>query len=375
MNTLRSALLVALPLAASAAFACTTQTIIEEKAPEGSSGGPAANEPSPLEGLAADWQAKAAANLDERAGTWLSSPPKVANVSCAMSCHTTFPYLIARSSLGDAATKSADTARARFVTRVSEATSGTAIPFYGKNEDSKVKESHATEAVLNAAALSLDDLGGGNPLSADAKKALDRMWAQQSADGSWAWLEFGLEPWEARNDWGAALAALVAGSIPENSSAGQAAGTAKVISYLNGRLSSMAFHDKVMVLWASGKLQGLLDQAKADEIVDALSAKQLDDGGFSLGSFGKGDIASKGAKQSDGYATALAVLALCRGSAENAKRPDVKKGLAWIAQNQAADGSWPGRSVNSTSQRAAGFMTDAATSYATLAITQCGMAK
>ena len=84
----------------------------------------------------------------------------------------------------------------------------------------------ATESVLNAAALALDDIGNGMALSASSKSALDRMWSQQRTDGTWDWLEFGLEPWEARNDFGAAIAALVAGSVPAGSTTAQAAGTA-----------------------------------------------------------------------------------------------------------------------------------------------------
>ena len=54
-----------------------------------------------------------------------------------------------------------------------------------------------------------------------------------------------------------------------------------------------------------------------------------------------------------------------------AKRPDVKKGLSWLAHNQAEDGSWPGHSVNDTTAQVKGFMTDAATAYASIAITMC----
>src|SRR6185369_4054271 len=104
------------------------------------------------EGLRADWQVRAVSYLDKRSASWLASPPPISNVSCAMSCHTTFPYVMARSSLAPfAKTPAADEARARFEARVAEAAAGTAVPFYGSDGDDKGKQSHATEAVLNAA--------------------------------------------------------------------------------------------------------------------------------------------------------------------------------------------------------------------------------
>ena len=53
----------------------------------------------PVEGLADDWQARAAGYLELRSASWLESPPDIANVKCAMSCHTTFSYLMARATL------------------------------------------------------------------------------------------------------------------------------------------------------------------------------------------------------------------------------------------------------------------------------------
>lgn len=322
----------------------------------------------PLAGLSADWKTKAAGYLDGRAQEWIDAPPPIANVKCAMSCHTTFPTLVARGALGvDIA--AADNARTAFVGRVTEATAGEAVPFYGKGtNDPKIEESHATEAVLNAFSLAFDDLAKGGNLSGDTKDALEQMWTTQSADGSWAWLEFELEPWETRNDWGAAMAALLVGSIPEGATSGQAAGATKVKGYVQKNLSKMALHDQVTVLWASGAMKDLIEASDAEKIVTDLVAKQNADGGFALGSWGKGSLKST---KSDGYATALATLALCKGTAEGAARPEAVSGLKWLAANQAEDGSWPGKSVNTSSARAKGFMTDAATAYAALALTSC----
>lgn len=376
------ALAVLVPTAAIAAAACTTTRYEDEyvKAPGPTQQNPGENPgtaTNPLEGLAADWQVKAIAYLDKSTKSWLASPPKVANIACAMSCHTTFSYaaFAAAPLRAFGAPAQADAARVKFEARVSENVAGTATPMYGSAQDSKTVESFATESVLNAAALALDDVGQGKGLSATSKTALDRMWAQQGTDGSWKWLEFGLEPWETRNDWGTAMAGMVAGSIPAGSTSAQAAGTAKLVTYLKGRLTKMAFHDRVTVLWVSSKLPTLLSAEEKQSIVAELTAKQRDDGGFALGMWGKGDLAADASKTSDGYATALATLALCTGSAEGKTNAAGLKSLSWLAKNQATDGSWPGQSVNSDTARAKGFMTDAATSYAVVAISTCAPEK
>lgn len=321
-----------------------------------------------LAGLRADWRQMAAQYMEGRADNWLTSPPKVSNIGCAMSCHTTYPYTLARHALtADIATPKAALARQRFEGRVAEGTGAT--PFYGSNADAKTKESLATEALLNATALSLDDLWSKRPLSAASKAALDLMWTTQNAEGTWAWLEFNLEPWETRNDFGAAMAVLLLGSIPENTSSGQAAGSAKLLGYLRGRLPTMALHDRATLLWTSGYLKDSIAADQRGAIAAEVASKQLEDGGFSAGGWGKGTRAAQVAGTSDGYATALAALALCR---EAGHEGAVQKGLQWLAQHQAEDGSWPGQSVNTTSTRAKTFMTDAATAYAVLALTQCG---
>src|SRR6185369_10106784 len=72
-------------------------------------------------GLRDDWQVRAAGYLDQRAASWLGSPPPISNVPCAMSCHTTFPYVVVRATLAPfAMTPAAGEARARFEARVAE---------------------------------------------------------------------------------------------------------------------------------------------------------------------------------------------------------------------------------------------------------------
>ena len=89
------------------------------------------------------------------------------------------------------------------------------------SDDRKKVESRGTEAVLNALILARTDAssGRGEPVEI-TRSALRHLWATQATEGddagSWDWLNFGLEPWEANHSraFGAALAAIAVGSAP-----------------------------------------------------------------------------------------------------------------------------------------------------------------
>jgi squalene-hopene/tetraprenyl-beta-curcumene cyclase len=132
--------------------------------------------------------------------------------------------------------------------------------------------------------------------------------------------------------------------------------------------------DRVMLLWASTKLNGLLTRARQQTIVDEILAKQRDDGGFSLsflvGSWKRSDNTPLDTS-SDGYATGLIAFALEQLEAPQAK-PQLKRALTWLSQNQKPEGRWPASSLNKNrelSSEAGLFMSDAATAYAVLALT------
>lgn len=332
--------------------------------------------PDPLVDLPSNWRERAAGYLDAQAAAWLDSPPAISNVKCAMSCHTTFPYVLAHTALTGAMTPAVGDTRNRIEARLVEIAAGTAKPYYGKAGSAKEKESHATEAVLNATALAMDDVNTGATLGAKTKQSLDRMWELQRADGTWDWLEYGLFPWETRNDWAVAMAAMTAGSIPSNTTAKQAAAVAKMKAYIKDRMvdgeDPVTLHDRVALLWAKSAMNDLITDEQAAAIADEVSSKQLADGGFSLGSWGSGKLAATTAGKSDGYATAFATLALCKSGKDGAKRDDVRRGLTWLATHQEESGAWLGASVNSKNELNKEYMSDAATAYAAMAITVCG---
>src|SRR5689334_23752095 len=137
--------------------------------------------------------------------------------------------------------------------------------------------------------------------------------------GAWAWLNFKLEPWESTGSafFGATLAAIAVGDAPEGYAADSA--IRDCVDALRGFLQRNAdtthLFNRAMALWASGELSGALTSAQRQSIVDALVTAQRQDGGWAMASLGPWTRrdATPLDSTSDGYATAVAVIALQRG--------------------------------------------------------------
>lgn len=316
------------------------------------------------------WQPAATRYLDERAGDWLDHPPQVRNhFPCAISCHTTHPYMFVRPALGDSPRLAE--ARERVLDRVDGVGPWSQqIGFYGRKGGDTWQRSLATEAVLNASALALHDQARGLPLQAGSLRALDRMWEAQRADGSWPWLDFSYQPWEAGNDeWGATLAAIAVGLAPAEYQAEHELELARLESYLRGRVDDEAkpitLHTGLGLLWAARGLDDLVPETTRTQLVDALIAAQRDDGGWVLRDLLAPRRATRRVAEPDGYATGLATFVLCT---EPRAGQAAARGLAWLREHQRDDGSWPAWSLNRDRALSHLHMRDAATAYAVLAL-------
>lgn len=320
------------------------------------------------------WQLAATRYLDERSRAWLDGPPKVGNhFECAMSCHTTHPFMFVRPALGDTALL--DEARDRLLERVDQPGPWSdQTGFYGRRGGRTWRRSLATEAVLNASALALHDQARGVPASEDTLAALDRMWEVQRDDGAWSWLDFGYQPFEAGNDdWGAALAALAVGVAPAAYRAEHEASIAQLRGYLRARAvderDPITQQAGLGLLWAARNLDELLPEDARARIIERVLDTQGEDGGWSMGDLVSPARTTRRVSQPDGYATGLATFVLCTepGGTEAADR-----GLSWLRTHQLEDGSWPAWSLNRDRELSHLHMRDAATAYATLALMSCG---
>ena len=335
------------------------------------------------------WNARAAAAyLDSRQSWWQSWPTaKRDHETSCVSCHTAVPYALARPALRVALHEQRVTAaEQRLVDNVTKRVRlwNEIEPFYPdqKNGLPKTSESRGTEAILNALILATRDAQAGKG-SDEGRAALGNMWQLQFRNGdiagAWAWLNFHLEPWESGDAtyFGAALAAIAVGTEPDGyaTRADMQDRVRPLRDYLTKRLATQTLFNRVTLLWASGKLPGLLSDRERQSIIDEAGSKQLADGGWSLQSLGQWKRAdgSLADTASDGYATGMIAYALQQsGSAPT--EPRVAKALAWLERHQdRASGRWVASSLNKRRDPASDigkFMSDAATAYAVLALTQ-----
>jgi squalene-hopene/tetraprenyl-beta-curcumene cyclase len=342
-----------------------------------------------------DWQPKRAAEyLDARCRAWMEFRPAGrgtgATASSCVSCHTSLPYMLARPVLRKS-TKERDVTE--FEIKMLDQTKKRVEAWthldtaeyrllYDFNDDKK-KESWGTESVLNALVLAFDDQYRGVPTPTDiTRKAFANLWKEQiqigDNRGTWNWLNFGLEPWEAPKSryFGACLAAIAVGSAPGYYSSGKDPALdrqmGELITYLDDHFRNENLHNRVWRMWAAAVSQRAIESDLRKQFFTEIVAKQQDDGGWSLASLGdyvRGDDTSED-RASDGYATGLVVHVLLLAGV-SADDPQIAQGLKWLRQNQLDSGQWRTASVNKKrdlTSHTGQFMSDAATAFAVLAL-------
>ncbi len=332
--------------------------------------------------------AAAAAYLDQRIAWWMSWPNAARDHDTAcISCHTSLPYALARPSLraalGERVPAASETALVEGV-RKRVALWNEVEPYYPDQTVGlpKTSESRGTEAVLNALVLADRDRETGQ-LSDGTGKALANLWALQftrrEGTGGWAWLHFGLAPWESDGAeyFGAALAAVAVGIAPGGYA--EREGPQDRIDLLRAYLlddwRSRPVFDRLMLAWAGAELAELLTPEETGSIVTDLGRLQNADGGWSLSSLREWprEDGSPQDPSSDGYATGLVAYVLQRtGGAQG--EPGLGRALDWLVRHQdPITGGWWTPSLNEDrdpeSDRGR-FMSDAATAFAVLALTE-----
>jgi squalene-hopene/tetraprenyl-beta-curcumene cyclase len=285
------------------------------------------------------------------------------------SCHTSYPYLMARPLLGDPKAPALLQMRKFFEDRVANWDNG------GKGAGLPEGTEGVTEVVATAATLAFHDAQATGKLHPLTRQALDRMWELQQKDGSWTWNQHNLPPQEYDDYYGAVYAAIGVGQAPEGYARSTAAreGLARLKQYLR-KNPPPNLHHKTLLLWASVKLDGLMIGAEQEQTIKELLALQREDGGWNLPSLGdwkrlNGKANDKQAA-SDGYGTGL-VLYVLRQAGVPADKEPIRRGVNWLKSNQRASGRWFTRSVNADR---AHYLANAGTAYAIMALKACEVA-
>jgi squalene-hopene/tetraprenyl-beta-curcumene cyclase len=253
----------------------------------------------------------------------------------------------------------------------------TPAELFPKSKDAFASQGTGVESIF--AALLLGSNSPAGTLSKDAEKAFDRMWSLQlregDAAGAWHWFSLELGPWEMPESayHGAALAALAMGTAPTDYQARPAVreNVARLQKHLRDRQAGQPMHNRLMLLWASTAMPNLLTAAERRGLIDEVLGCQQKDGAWTIESLGafKKHVNAPSAPGSNAYATAMAAFILQRAGTRDAR---LSRSLEWLRANQdRATGYWDATSMNKqfpADSMMQGFMRDAATSFAALAL-------
>jgi squalene-hopene/tetraprenyl-beta-curcumene cyclase len=344
------------------------------------------------------WSPKAAADYLDRREVWWQYWPaaQMDHGTVCISCHTVVPYAMIRPALGQELHATEMPAPQKVLMdnvekRVSHWSE--MLPFYTDEAygPGKTAESHATEALLNAVILTSYDTGNGQ-LRPITRTALDEAWALQQMTGEhaggWRWQDFHLSPWESSESGyqGAAQFMLTVENAPDGyaNEPGIRENMELLKQYLRRHYATQPLMNQLYILWLSPKVPGLLTEDQRKTLLEAIQKHQQTDGGWSLATLDpRSQLENNQLKRlkqellevtspvtSDGYATALVVMAL-EASGMSQQDGLVKRGLDWLERHQGSDGAWRAYSINERRDPESDigrFMSDGATAYAVMAL-------
>ncbi|MEZ6141397.1 MAG: prenyltransferase/squalene oxidase repeat-containing protein [Zavarzinella sp.] len=298
----------------------------------------------------------------ERAANYLdgASLEWTERYQCA-TCHTNVPYMLARPHIrgGDAQP-------------MKEIRS-----FLEESVDSwDTKPPRADYNVLATAfALAGNDAATTGKLHPKTRKALDRIWTLQKADGSWKWPDCDWPPLEHDQFYGVAFVAVAVAIAPEEywKSPKAKEGLKKIRIYLTNN-PPPDLHHQTTLLWASTVVPDLLTKDQQLATINSLRKLQKADGSWclpSLGTYHRKDAEktlNDPTGPGDGYATGFVMYVLLQHGVKP-DDPQIVKALQWLKSNQRESGRWFTRSLKVDKRH---FITNAGSAFAVLALHAAG---
>lgn len=313
---------------------------------------------------------KASQHLDHGAIAWSRQK------NC-VSCHTNGTYLFIRPALTPTLGAPLEGTRKFFVDQ---------LETLSKLGARKLRRSgtRPAQVIYIAAGLAEWDVHVTKKLSPETDKALRLAFELQNKEGTWHSLTC-WPPFESSAYQEAHMAAMAAASAPGwIASLGKDDELRTQVELLKKYIRETEIpHDyaRVLQLWTSLRLDGILDADQQQAIVSLIRQKQKSDGGWSMRQFaapeqwGGGNRAGKLREEvefvtqpSDGHMTGLSLIVLQEAGVSRDDR-QLKQGLTWLRENQRESGRWWTRSLNTDKWH---FITYSGTAYPLLALQNAG---
>ena len=279
-------------------------------------------------------------------------------------CHSTFTYLPARSLTNPLAPE---------VMRTRVMLERIMALLLDPTTAASVKTQHISRIrVLAPLELARHDGATTGQLAPLTRQGLDAMWKLQLPDGGIDWIRVKEAPQAIDNWWPAAMIAVGVAAAPQDYAT---TGLAKTgLERLRGWFRAQepqTLHERGLTLLAHSAIQGILEEKVRDDHIEAILARQHEDGGWSMTDLAPWQRKDKRALDpalTDGYATAFCAYVLARTGIAPSE-PRLKKAVDWLLTHQRLSGGWFTQSPFSRDKIAS----NTGTSFAIQALAACAI--